>query len=60
MKGIRDWVFSQILSNSLTSSTPLSGSESYYGEGHRDEEYNEQGTALILTVCAEFTRNTLR
>ncbi|KAE9602314.1 hypothetical protein Lal_00049866 [Lupinus albus] len=45
MKGFRDWVFSQILSNSLISSIPLSGSNSYYSEGHQDEEHNEQGSA---------------
>ncbi|MED6205150.1 hypothetical protein PIB30_015272 [Stylosanthes scabra] len=43
MKGFREWVFSQILSKSLVSSTPLSGTSSFYDEGNRDEEYNEQG-----------------
>ncbi|KAJ4845051.1 hypothetical protein Tsubulata_010846 [Turnera subulata] len=30
MKGIRDWVFSQVLSHSLASSRPLSGSGSFF------------------------------
>ncbi|RYR76698.1 hypothetical protein Ahy_A01g001271 isoform B [Arachis hypogaea] len=43
MKGFRDWVFSQILSKSLVSSTPISVTSSFYDEGNRDEEDNEQG-----------------
>lgn len=42
MKGVRDWVFSQILSKSLVSPSPLSGSI-YAGE-HQDEGFNEQGS----------------
>ena len=51
MKGVRDWVFSQILSKSVVSSTPLSGTSSFYDEGNQDEEYNEQGTTPILLLC---------
>lgn len=47
MKSFRDWVFSQLLSKSLVSSRPLSGSDSFYDEGPLNEEYDEQGTALI-------------
>ncbi|KAL2338430.1 hypothetical protein Fmac_012876 [Flemingia macrophylla] len=42
MKGVRDWVFSQILSKSLVSPSPLSGSNSFYAGEHRDEHVNQQ------------------
>ncbi|XP_057417350.1 translocase of chloroplast 90, chloroplastic isoform X1 [Lotus japonicus] len=46
MKGVRDWVFSQILSNSLVSTTTpsTSGSGSFYDEERRGEDINDQGT----------------
>ncbi|TKY54794.1 Translocase of chloroplast 90 [Spatholobus suberectus] len=44
MKGVRDWIFSQILSKSLVSPTPLSGSNSFYAEGQQNEDFNEQGS----------------
>lgn len=50
MKGVRDWVFSQILSKSVVSPSSLSGGNSFYAEEHRiqNENFNEQGTTLIL------------
>ncbi|XP_057417351.1 translocase of chloroplast 90, chloroplastic isoform X2 [Lotus japonicus] len=44
MKGVRDWVFSQILSNSLVSTTTpsTSGSGSFYDEERRGEDINDQ------------------
>jgi len=50
MKGVRDWVFSQVLSKSLASPSSLSGGNNFYAEEHRiqNENFNEQGTALIL------------
>jgi hypothetical protein len=51
MKGFRDWVLSQVLSKSLISPTPLSGSNSLYDEERSNEDSNEQGTSLILVFC---------
>lgn len=42
MKGFRDWVFSQLLSNSLISPTPLSGSNTLYLEDRPSEDLNDQ------------------
>ncbi|KOM32977.1 hypothetical protein LR48_Vigan01g253300 [Vigna angularis] len=46
MKGVRDWVFSQILSKSVVSPSSLSGGNSFYAEEHRiqNENFNEQGS----------------
>ncbi|KAG4932874.1 Translocase of chloroplast 90, chloroplastic [Glycine max] len=44
MKGVRDWVFSQILSKSLVSPSPLSASNSLYAGEHRNGDVNEQGS----------------
>ena len=52
MKSIRDWVFSQLVSNSLVSSRPLSGSDSYFNEGLLDEEVDSQGITLSLSLFA--------
>lgn len=68
MKGVRDWVFSQILSKSLVSPSPLSGSNSLYAGEHRNENFNEQGTILTLLFdfewnhwkCAEITSHKRR
>ena len=46
MKSIRDWVFSQLVSKSLVSSRPLSGSDSFFNEGRLDEENDDQGITL--------------
>jgi hypothetical protein len=50
MKSIRDWFFSQLVSNSLVSSTPLSGSDSFFNEGLLDEEVDNQGITLSLSL----------
>ncbi|XP_061350796.1 translocase of chloroplast 90, chloroplastic [Gastrolobium bilobum] len=53
MKGVRDWVFSQILSKSVVSSLPLSGSNnSFYDEVQRDEDFNGQGSAHSVSSVA--------
>lgn len=49
MKSIRDWVFSQLVSNSLVSSRPLSGSDSFFNEGLLDEEVDNQGITWSLS-----------
>ena len=46
MKSIRDWVFSHLVSMSLVSSRPLSGSDSFFNEGRLDEELDDQGITL--------------
>lgn len=52
MKSVREWVFSQLLSKSLISSRPLSGSGSFYDEGPQNGEYEEQGTVFIACrIC---------
>lgn len=54
MKSIRDWVFSHLVSMSLVSSRPLSGSDSFFNEGHLDEELDDQGITLpyYIPFCA--------
>lgn len=60
MKGVRDWVFSHIMSKSLVSPTPLSGSDGFYdGERHR-EDFNAQGTMPDFTVCVELLEMNIR
>jgi hypothetical protein len=54
MKGFRDWVLSQILSKSLISPTPLSGSNSLYDEERPNEDSNEQGTSLIFVFLLNY------
>ncbi|KAI4344200.1 hypothetical protein L6164_011451 [Bauhinia variegata] len=51
MRSVREWVFSQLLSKSLVSSRPLSGSDRFY-EGPHDEEYNEHGSASTASLEA--------
>lgn len=54
MKSVRDWVFTQLVSKSLVSSRPLSGSDSFFNEGLPDEESHDQGTTLspiLFCVC---------
>ncbi|KAL9398480.1 hypothetical protein Peur_007441 [Populus x canadensis] len=41
MKGIRDWVFGQLLSKSLASTGPLSGSGSFFSEEPVNEESDD-------------------
>ncbi|XP_021277286.1 translocase of chloroplast 90, chloroplastic isoform X2 [Herrania umbratica] len=54
MKGIRDWVFTQILSKSLDSSRPLSGSGNFFLEApsSREEQYDEQGSSDTTSSVA--------
>lgn len=49
MKGVRDWLFSQLVSKSVVSSRPLLGSDSFFGEEvkeHMDEDQDDQGKYL--------------
>lgn len=43
MKGIRDWVFGQLLSKSLASTRPLSSSGSFFSEEPVNEESDDPG-----------------
>ncbi|XWS27067.1 hypothetical protein CRYUN_Cryun26dG0084700 [Craigia yunnanensis] len=54
MKGIRDWVFTQLLSKSLASSRPLSGSGGSFQEApsSREEESGDQGSSHTTTSVA--------
>jgi len=61
MKGVRDWVFSQILSKSVVSPSSLSGGNSFYAEEHRiqNENFNEQGKILILLFVLQVESLTM-
>ncbi|XVF34569.1 hypothetical protein REPUB_Repub18cG0070100 [Reevesia pubescens] len=54
MKGIRDWVFTQVLSKSLSSSRPLSGSGGFFPEAHspRELESDDQGSSHSTSSVA--------
>ncbi|KAG7984534.1 hypothetical protein I3843_04G164900 [Carya illinoinensis] len=52
MKTIRDWVFSQLVSMSLVSSTPLSGNDSFFSEGLLEEESDDQGLGHTANLLA--------
>ena len=43
MKGVRDWVFGQLLSKSLASTRPLSGSRSFLSEEPANEDSDDPG-----------------
>ncbi|XP_028778249.1 translocase of chloroplast 90, chloroplastic-like [Neltuma alba] len=62
MKSVRDWVFSQLLSKSLISSRPLSGSGSFYDEAPQNGEHEEQGLVqsdvLVVPSLASTTLNS--
>ncbi|XP_021899369.1 LOW QUALITY PROTEIN: translocase of chloroplast 90, chloroplastic [Carica papaya] len=60
MKGVRDWVFSQMVSKSVASSRPLSGSGSYFHEGPPDVESDSQSpTQTASMIASSMPRNTL-
>lgn len=42
MKGIKDWVFSQLVSSSLISSRPMSGNDGFFDEERLDEGFSSQ------------------
>lgn len=50
MKGVRDWFFSQLLSNSLASSGPLSSGRSFFHGGSPDEEFDDRGISFPLPL----------
>lgn len=53
MKGVRDWIFSQLVSKSVVSSRPLSGSDSFFSvEPSSDEVLNDQGASHSTTLVA--------
>ena len=56
MKGIRDWVFGQLLSKSLASTRPLSSSGGFFSEEPVNEESDDPGAyfapwLLLLEIC---------
>lgn len=60
MKGIRDWVFSQLLSKSLASSRPLSGSGGFFHQGPVDDDSNDPGISISFFIyfCNSILINT--
>ncbi|OMO96010.1 Avirulence induced family protein [Corchorus olitorius] len=46
MKGIRDWVFTQVLSKSVASSRPLSGSGGFFSEAPSSQEQSDDQGSL--------------
>lgn len=48
MKSIRDWVFSQLLTQSLPLSLPLSASNRIFNEEKPNEELDDQGSSSSL------------
>lgn len=54
MKGVRDWIFSQLVSKSVVSSRPLSGSDSFFSvEPSSNEVLNDRGICFLLVlVCS--------
>ena len=48
MKGVRDWFFSQLVSKSVVSSRPLSGSDSFFNEEPLDEDFDRQGIDINI------------
>ncbi|XP_038889833.1 translocase of chloroplast 90, chloroplastic isoform X2 [Benincasa hispida] len=56
MKGVRDWLFSQLVSKSVVSSRPLLGSDSFFGEEnkeHMDEDQDDeaaQATDIVAPI----------
>ncbi|XP_022143112.1 translocase of chloroplast 90, chloroplastic isoform X2 [Momordica charantia] len=54
MKGVRDWLFSQLVSKSVVSSRPLLGSDSFFGEEvkeHMDEDQDDQVAHATTAVA---------
>lgn len=56
MKGVRDWVFGQLLSKSLASTRPLSGSGSFLSEEPVNEDSDDPGAYFysLATLAMEF------
>ncbi|OMO73192.1 Translocon at the outer envelope membrane of chloroplast [Corchorus capsularis] len=53
MKGIRDWVFTQVLSKSVASSRPLSGSGGFFSEAPSlQEQSDDQGSSQTIGLMA--------
>ena len=49
---VKDWVLSQLLSNSLATSRPLSANDSLLSEGHLDEEFRSEGIHVIISLSS--------
>nr|XP_027068151.1 translocase of chloroplast 90, chloroplastic-like [Coffea arabica]XP_027068152.1 translocase of chloroplast 90, chloroplastic-like [Coffea arabica] len=47
MMSVKDWVLSQLLSNSLATSRPLSANDSLLSEGHLDEEFRSEAHTSV-------------
>ncbi|XAR66850.1 Small monomeric GTPase [Bertholletia excelsa] len=52
MMGIKDWVLSQLLSNSLISSRPLSASDAFFHEEPQTEDFNNQELGSASMSCS--------
>ncbi|KAJ7957686.1 translocase of chloroplast 90, chloroplastic [Quillaja saponaria] len=52
MKSVRDWVFSQLVSNSSVSSRPMPGSDNFFHEGPELEESEDQVRSASLIAQA--------
>jgi hypothetical protein len=53
MKGVRDWVFGQLLSKSLASTRPLSGSGSFLSEEPVNEDSDDPGAYFYSLATIE-------
>ncbi|KAL9326168.1 hypothetical protein ACSQ67_006813 [Phaseolus vulgaris] len=60
MKGVRDWVFSQVLSKSLASPSSLSGGNNFYAEEHRiqNENFNEQDHSASSAIPSDSSNSS--
>ncbi|XP_002530763.2 translocase of chloroplast 90, chloroplastic isoform X2 [Ricinus communis] len=52
MKSIRDWVFTQLVSKSLASSRPLTGSGSFFSQERSDEDSNEPAHMNVIEAAS--------
>ncbi|KAJ7979004.1 Translocase of chloroplast 90 chloroplastic [Quillaja saponaria] len=53
MKSVREWIFSQLVSNSLVSSRPMAGTDNIFHGGPRVEEFQDQASADISVVRSQ-------
>ncbi|XP_011648710.2 translocase of chloroplast 90, chloroplastic isoform X1 [Cucumis sativus] len=60
MKGVRDWLFSQLVSKSVVSSRPLLGSDGFFGEENKEhmDENQDDEVAQATNIVAPTTPHT--
>ncbi|XP_022938149.1 translocase of chloroplast 90, chloroplastic-like [Cucurbita moschata] len=60
MKGVRDWLFSQLVSKSVVSSRPLLGSDSFFGEENVElvDEDQDDGVVQATTIVTPSAPHT--